>query len=164
VKKSESELEAFSKCPVKTARDKLGPFEFKHQVFSRLKIDTVPVSADELKKHYDNVRRAWLSRRKGSWNETKARVFIDRMLKSVVLELLTKFKTEVDDEAPTIGQENRGKIDIAILFDDVIHLIVEIKASCIDTAITQCPLEMEVARGIHLITIHIRYLTRLRSQ
>jgi hypothetical protein len=144
-KKPESELEAFSKCPVKTARDKLELNEFKHQVLPRFEIDTIPVNAVELGKLYDNVRRAWQCRRKSNWNEAKARAFVDRVLESVVLELLTKFKTEVDDEAPVIGQENRGKVDIAIVFDDAILLVVEIKAFCIDTAIAQCLLEMEAA-------------------
>jgi hypothetical protein len=133
--KPEAELEAFSECPIKIARNKLGMKEFRHRAFSRLKIDTVPLNADELKNLYNSVHRAWLSRRKDNWNEAKARVFVDRVLESVVLELLAKFKTEVEDEASVIGKENHGRVDMAIVVGDAILLVAEIKASCIHTAI-----------------------------
>jgi hypothetical protein len=72
------------------------------------------------------------------------------MLESVVLELLPKFKTEVDDEVPVVGQENHGRVDMTIEFCDAILLIAEIKALCIDTAVAQCLLEMEAAREQNL--------------
>jgi hypothetical protein len=145
-----AKLEAFSECPVETVRSKLEMNKFEHQTLIRFEVEAVPLSSDELEKLYDSIERAWSSRRKNTWNEAKARVFVDRVLESVVLELLAKFKTEIDDEASVIGQENRGKVDMAIVFGDAILLAVEVKASCIDTAIAQCLLEMEAAREQNL--------------
>jgi hypothetical protein len=150
-KVAKAELEAFSQSPVKTVCEKLGLEKFARETFDSLEIEVDPLRDDELDKLYDNIRRVWLSKRTKNWREAKVRAFVDRVLESVVLELLAKFKTEIDDEASVIGQENRGKVDMAIVFGDAILLAVEVKASCIDTAIAQCLLEMEAAHEQNMV-------------
>jgi hypothetical protein len=150
-KVAKAELKAFSQSPVKTVCEKLGLEKFTRETFDSLEIEVDPLSDDELDKLYDNIRRAWLSKRTKIWREAKVRAFVDRVLESVVLELLPKFETAVDDEADIIGQENHGRADMAITSGDAILLIVEIKASDIDTAVAQCLLEMEAAHEQNMV-------------
>jgi hypothetical protein len=144
--KPEAELEAFSRSPIKAVCDRLDLEKFDREDFDCLKIEAVPLRADELTNLYNEIHRAWATRRTKHWNEAKARVFVNCVLQSVVFELLPRFKIALDDEANVDGEENHGKADVAIKFDNAILLAVEIKASCIDTAIAQCLLEMEAAR------------------